>query len=100
MMAVGQTDLHHLSLVYIPFYLEPLIHVGQTNSIAAKPNSFFDEVGDMALFSPLIFFRKYYRYCRKELLRQCYLAGNRLFYIVGVTGFIFGISFYITIETQ
>jgi len=54
----------------------------------------FEEIGDMAFFAGRFFrqvFTKPFEF--KELLRQCYIIGNKSLFLVGVTGFILGLVF-------
>lgn len=56
--------------------------------------SFFEEIGDIALFAGR-FFREVFTPPLefKELVRQCYNIGNRSLLLVSVTGFILGLVF-------
>ncbi|WP_302850511.1 MlaE family ABC transporter permease [Polaribacter litorisediminis] len=68
--------------------------MSETNSIVARAKLFFDGVGAMTYFG-IRFFKELFTspFEGKELLRQCYLIGNRSLVLVGVTGFILGLVF-------
>jgi phospholipid/cholesterol/gamma-HCH transport system permease protein len=59
---------------------------------AKKIRQFFIEIGQLSFFAAR-FFKEVFRppFEFKELLRQCYLMGNRSLVLVGVTGFIIGL---------
>ena len=61
--------------------------------------SFFIEIGELASFTKR-FFKELFKppFEFKELLRQCYYAGNRSLVLVGVTGFILGLV--LTLQTR
>lgn len=68
--------------------------MAKPNSFLERSRSFFEEIGDMALFSVRFFrvlFSKPFEF--KELVRQCYNMGNRSLFLVIVTGFILGLVF-------
>ena len=66
----------------------------KSSSLLASTKSFFEEIGDIALFGGR-FFREVFTppYEFKELIRQCYNIGNRSLLLVMVTGFILGLVF-------
>ncbi|QOI98702.1 MAG: ABC transporter permease [Flammeovirgaceae bacterium] len=61
--------------------------------------NYFAETGELALFTAR-YFREFLLppYEFKELLRQCYLIGNKSLTLVGLTGFIMGIV--LTLQTR
>jgi phospholipid/cholesterol/gamma-HCH transport system permease protein len=71
----------------------------QTNSIKARIQDFFIEIGELTLFAGRFFRESLKRpFEGKELLRQCYNIGNRSLLLVGITGFIIGLV--ITLQTR
>ena len=68
--------------------------MAQVNSFLQRSRSFFEEIGEMAIFAGRFFrvlFSKPFEF--KELVRQCYNMGNRSLFLVIVTGFILGLVF-------
>jgi phospholipid/cholesterol/gamma-HCH transport system permease protein len=67
--------------------------------IDGKLKNYFLETGEISLFSSR-FVKEFLfpPYEFKELLRQCYLIGNKSFGLVGATGFIMGIV--LTLQTR
>jgi len=56
--------------------------------------AFLIEIGDLAYFAGRFFKEAFSRpFEFKELVRQCYIIGNRSLVLVGVTGFILGLVF-------
>ncbi len=71
----------------------------QTNSIKARIQDFFIEIGELTLFAGRFFKESLKRpFEGKELLQQCYNIGNRSLLLVGITGFIIGLV--ITLQTR
>ncbi|MCU0357824.1 MAG: ABC transporter permease [Cyclobacteriaceae bacterium] len=67
--------------------------------MVVKLKEYFHQAGEISLFAWRFlteFFRPPYEW--KELLRQCYLIGNKSFGLVGATGFIMGIV--LTLQTR
>jgi phospholipid/cholesterol/gamma-HCH transport system permease protein len=71
----------------------------QTNSIKARIQDFFIEIGELTIFAGR-FFKEFFKkpFEGKELLKQCYNIGNRSLLLVGITGFIIGLV--ITLQTR
>ena len=68
--------------------------MAQSLKIARGFKNFFEEIGDMANFAGRFFREVFTRpFEFKELLRQCYVIGNRSLFLVAVTGFILGLVF-------
>ncbi|SEL06999.1 phospholipid/cholesterol/gamma-HCH transport system permease protein [Aquimarina amphilecti] len=66
----------------------------QSLRIVERVKAFFIEIGDLSYFSFRFFKEVLTRpFEFQELLRQCYLIGNRSILLVGVTGFILGLVF-------
>lgn len=64
-----------------------------------KLKHFFLETGQITLFA-MRYLRELFKtpFEFKELLRQCYLVGNKSFFLVAVTGFILGLV--LTLQTR
>jgi phospholipid/cholesterol/gamma-HCH transport system permease protein len=61
--------------------------------------AFFIEIGDLSYFTKRFFKELFSRpFEFKELLRQCYLVGNKSLLLVGVTAFIIGLV--LTLQTR
>ena len=70
-----------------------------TNSIKARIQDFFIEIGELTLFAGRFFKEIIKRpFEGKELLRQCYNIGNRSLLLVAITGFIIGLV--MTLQTR
>jgi phospholipid/cholesterol/gamma-HCH transport system permease protein len=67
--------------------------------LVGKMRNYFRETGEISRFAGR-FFQEFLSppYEFKELLRQCYLIGNKSFGLVGITGFIMGIV--LTLQTR
>jgi phospholipid/cholesterol/gamma-HCH transport system permease protein len=67
--------------------------------IPSSVRSFLIEVGELSYFAGRFFKELFTRpFELKELLRQCYLMGNKSLMLVGVTGFILGLV--MTLQTR
>lgn len=65
-----------------------------TVQIGNNLKSFFTEIGKLSFFAGRFFKEVFTRpFEFKELLRQCYIMGNRSLFLVGITGFILGLVF-------
>ncbi|WP_299113912.1 ABC transporter permease [uncultured Winogradskyella sp.] len=68
-------------------------------NIKTQLKSFLLEIGELSYFTSRFFKEAFKRpFEIKELLRQCYLMGNRSLLLVGVTGFIIGLV--LTLQTR
>lgn len=80
-----------------------LVNVVDTMSsllvIRSKVSDFLLEIGELSLFAGR-YFREMFKppFEFKELLRQCYLMGNRSLLLVSLTGFIIGLV--LTLQTR
>jgi len=73
--------------------------MANTSILPKNVASFFIEIGEMSYFASRFFkelFTKPFEF--RELLRQCYVMGNKSLLLVGVTGFILGVVF--TLQTR
>lgn len=68
--------------------------MNKTDTIHSNLKHFFEEIGALTLFAKRYFkalFTTPFEW--EELLRQCYIVGNKSLVLVGVTGFILGLVF-------
>ena len=73
--------------------------MGNSNTISAKFQNFFIEIGELLLFTKRFFKELVNRpFEFREFLNQCYYVGNRSLLLVGVTGFIIGLV--MTLQTR
>lgn len=74
-----------------PFKEQEVVLEKNNNSIIEGFKNYFDEVGAITKFA-FRFFKELFKppYELKELLKQCYIVGNKSLPLVGITGFIMG----------
>lgn len=69
-----------------------LLHILMFMAIPAKMRQFFEMTGDLSRFAGRLFVEGVKpRWEFAELLRQCYIIGNKSLGLIGLTGFIMGL---------
>jgi len=93
-------DFNHFATQAIQLHLIDInMYMLGLTSIASQITSFLKEIGELSSFSGRFFKESIKQpFEWKELIRQCYIIGNRSLLLVGITGFIIGLV--LTLQTR